>query len=168
MAKFSLDSSYLEVVAKMLKEYDLREVSLSDEKSRITIKRGEKKVYSALPAQSGAMGMGGAMFASATSPASAQAPQSSVIVKEDEVAQESGMVVPAPVVGTVYLSPRPTAPPFVKVGAKVKEGQTLLIIEAMKIMNQIPAPCSGVVRKIHAANAQPVEFGDALVTIDEG
>ena len=165
MAKFSLDSSYLEVVAKMLKEYDLREVSLSDEKSRITIKRGEKKVYTALPAQSGALGgAGGAMFAPAASTASAQAPHS----KEDESAQDGGTVVSAPVVGTVYLALRPTAPPFVKVGVKVKEGQTLLIIEAMKIMNQIPAPCSGVVRKIHAANAQPVEFGDALVTIDEG
>ncbi len=158
MAKFSLDSSYVEVVAKILKEYDLREVSLGDEKARITIKRGEKKVYSA------ALPMHSAMPAAASSLAQATESSASPAVSKEE---EGGMVVPAPVVGTVYLSPRPNDPNFVKVGAKVKEGQTLLIIEAMKIMNQIPAPCSGVVRKMHVANAQPVEFGDALVTIDE-
>lgn len=160
MAKFSLDSSYIEVIAKILKEHDLREISLNDEKSRITIKRGEKRIYSsALPMQQ-------PIPLAESSHASAHL--ATAAGQKEEGGEEGGVVVPAPVVGTVYLSPRPNDQQFVKVGAKVKEGQTLLIIEAMKIMNQIPAPCSGVIRKVHVANAQPVEFGDALVTIDEG
>lgn len=163
MAKFSLDSSYIEVIAKILKEHDLREISLNDEKSRITIKRGEKRIYSsALPLQP-SIPLAESAHASAH-----LATASSAAGQKEESSEEGGVVVPAPVVGTVYLSPRPTDQQFVKVGAKVKEGQTLLIIEAMKIMNQIPAPCSGVIRKVHVSNSQPVEFGDALVTIDEG
>jgi acetyl-CoA carboxylase biotin carboxyl carrier protein len=68
-------------------------------------------------------------------------------------------------VGTVYLSPEPNAAPFVKVGDRVSQGQTLLIIEAMKVMNQIPAPKAGTVKKILVDDAQPTEYGDILVVI---
>ena len=157
MTKFSLDSSYVETLAKLLREYDLREISLGNESSRVTLKRGEKVVY-------------GSVAASATSAAStpdggardAAAPKEGAT----QAAADEGVVVPAPIVGTVYLASSPTATPFVSVGSKVKEGQTLLIVEAMKIMNQIPAPCSGTVAKLHVENAQPVEYGDALVLID--
>ena len=166
MAKFSLDSSYIEVIAKILKEHDWREISINDEKSRITIKRGEKRIYSsALPMQ---QPIPLAESSQEARQAAAGAHLATAAGQKEESGEDGGVVVPAPVVGTVYLSPRPNDQQFVKVGAKVKEGQTLLIIEAMKIMNQIPAPCSGVIRKMHVANAQPVEFGDALVTIDEG
>lgn len=69
-------------------------------------------------------------------------------------------------VGTVYLAPAPGARPFIEVGANVKEGQTLLIIEAMKTMNQIPAPKSGKVVEILVDDAQPVEFDEPLVVIE--
>jgi acetyl-CoA carboxylase biotin carboxyl carrier protein len=69
-------------------------------------------------------------------------------------------------VGTVYLSPAPGARPFVEVGATVKEGQTILIVEAMKTMNQIPAPKSGKVVEIVVNDSQPVEYGEALVVIE--
>jgi acetyl-CoA carboxylase biotin carboxyl carrier protein len=77
-----------------------------------------------------------------------------------------GEVVKSPMVGTVYLQSQPGTPPFVKVGDKVTQGQTLLIIEAMKTMNPIPAPKAGVVRAVLAEDGQPVEFGEPLAVIE--
>lgn len=74
--------------------------------------------------------------------------------------------VPSPMVGTVYLSPAPDAQPFIAVGQQVREGQTLLIIEAMKTMNQIPSPRSGTVKAILVEDAQPVEFGEHLIILE--
>jgi len=75
-------------------------------------------------------------------------------------------VVKSPMVGTAYRSPEPGAPPFIEVGARVSQGDTLLIIEAMKTMNQIPAPHAGKVTMILIENGQPVEFGEPLVIIE--
>ncbi len=77
-----------------------------------------------------------------------------------------GEVIKSPMVGTVYLQSQPGSPPFVKVGDKVTQGQTLLIIEAMKTMNPIPAPKAGVVRAVMAQDGQPVEFGEPLAVIE--
>ncbi|MGE3066120.1 MAG: acetyl-CoA carboxylase biotin carboxyl carrier protein [Hyphomicrobiaceae bacterium] len=74
--------------------------------------------------------------------------------------------VKSPMVGTAYASPEPGAPPFIEVGARVTQGQTLLIIEAMKTMNHIPAPRAGTVTAILIENGQPVEFGEPLVIIE--
>jgi len=74
--------------------------------------------------------------------------------------------IPSPMVGTAYLSPSPDAKPFIEVGQSVREGQTLLIIEAMKTMNQIPSPRSGTVTAILIEDAQPVEYGMPLVVIE--
>ena len=75
-------------------------------------------------------------------------------------------VVPSPMVGTAYWSPEPGAKPFIDVGSKVSVGQTLLIIEAMKTMNQIPSPRAGTVTQILVEDGQPVEFGEPLVIIE--
>jgi acetyl-CoA carboxylase biotin carboxyl carrier protein len=75
-------------------------------------------------------------------------------------------VVPSPMVGTAYWSPEPGAKPFIEVGSKVSAGQTLLIIEAMKTMNQIPSPRAGTVTQILIEDGQPVEFGEPLVIIE--
>lgn len=80
-------------------------------------------------------------------------------------ADHPGMV-PSPMVGTAYAAPSPDADNFIKVGDKVKEGDTLLIIEAMKVMNQIASPKSGTVKEILFADAQPVEFGEPLCIIE--
>jgi len=74
--------------------------------------------------------------------------------------------IPSPMVGTAYLAPSPDAKPFVEIGQKVKEGQTLLIIEAMKTMNQIPSPRAGTVTAVLIEDAQPVEYGMPLVVIE--
>ncbi|RWE31930.1 acetyl-CoA carboxylase biotin carboxyl carrier protein, partial [Mesorhizobium sp.] len=74
--------------------------------------------------------------------------------------------VPSPMVGTAYLAPSPDAKAFIEIGQKVKEGQTLLIIEAMKTMNQIPSPRAGTVTAILIEDAQPVEYGMPLVVIE--
>ena len=75
-------------------------------------------------------------------------------------------VVPSPMVGTAYWAPEPGAKPFIEVGTKVSAGQTLLIIEAMKTMNQIPSPRGGTVTQILVEDGQPVEFGEPLVIIE--
>ena len=77
-----------------------------------------------------------------------------------------GEVIKSPMVGTVYMQAQPGSPPFIKVGDTVAQGQTLLIIEAMKTMNPIPAPKGGVVRAIMAEDGQPVEFGEPLAVIE--
>ena len=74
--------------------------------------------------------------------------------------------VKSPMVGTAYRAPDPSAPPFIEIGAKVAQGETLLIIEAMKTMNQIPAPKAGTVTAILFENGQPVEYGEPLVIIE--
>ena len=75
-------------------------------------------------------------------------------------------VVKSPIVGTAYLSPEPGAKPFISVGKKIKKGQTVMIIEAMKTMNHVPATSDGVVKKICVEDGQPVEFGQTIVTLD--
>lgn len=81
-------------------------------------------------------------------------------------APAKGDAVKSPMVGTVYLSPQPGQPAFIKVGDKVTAGQTLLIVEAMKTMNPIPSPRAGTVVEILVDDAQPVEFGEALVVLE--
>ena len=94
----------------------------------------------------------------------APAPPSAPAVSADP-AQHPGAVT-SPMVGTAYLAPAPGAKPFVDVGTQVKAGETLMIIEAMKTMNQIPAPRSGTVTQILIENGQPVEFGEPLMIIE--
>ena len=102
--------------------------------------------------------------AAVAAPAMPAAPAAPVPAPTDTAADESG-AVPSPMVGTVYLSSQPGADPFIKVGDTVSEGQTLLIVEAMKVMNQIPAPRTGTVKRIAVEDGQPVEFGETLVVI---
>ena len=83
-----------------------------------------------------------------------------------EETQTDKEVVKSPIVGTAYLSPEPGAKPFISVGKKIKKGQTVMIIEAMKTMNHVPATSDGVVKKICVEDGQPVEFGQTIVTLD--
>ena len=83
--------------------------------------------------------------------------------KEDDV---SGEAIKSPIVGTAYLSPEPGAKPFVSVGKKIKKGETLLIVEAMKTMNHVPSTKDGIVKKICVEDGQPVEFGQTIIILE--
>jgi acetyl-CoA carboxylase biotin carboxyl carrier protein len=102
----------------------------------------------------------------AAMPAAVPAPQASAVVQPAAVADTAKNAVPSPMVGTAYRSPAPGTDPFISVGQSVREGQTLLIIEAMKTMNQIPSPRAGTVSAILVEDGQPVEYGEPLVVID--
>jgi acetyl-CoA carboxylase biotin carboxyl carrier protein len=99
----------------------------------------------------------------AAAPAAAPAPKA-----EAKPADKPGTIVTSPFVGTFYRAPSPESPPFVDVGAKVKKGQTLCIVEAMKLMNEIEAELDGTIAEILVQNATPVEFGEALFRIVPG
>lgn len=108
-------------------------------------------------------------YAAAPAPVAAAAPAAAAAAPGGEAAapeRRKGDVVNSPMVGTVYLQPQPDAPAFVKVGDMVSAGQTLMIVEAMKTMNPIPAPKAGKVVEIIVEDAQPVEFGEPLVVIE--
>ena len=92
------------------------------------------------------------------------------IVNGDDLIEEeidnSKAVIKSPIVGTAYLSPEPGAKPFVSVGKKIKKGETLLIVEAMKTMNHVPSTLDGVVKKVCVEDGQPVEFGQTIIILE--
>ena len=92
------------------------------------------------------------------------------IINSDEPIEEeiddSNTVIKSPIVGTAYLSPEPGAKPFVSLGKKIKKGETLLIVEAMKTMNHVPSTADGVVKKVCVEDGQPVEFGQTIIVLE--
>ena len=92
------------------------------------------------------------------------------IINNDEPIEETiddpKTVIKSPIVGTVYLSPEPGAKPFVSIGKKIKKGETLLIVEAMKTMNHVPSTADGVVKKVCVEDGQPVEFGQTIIVLE--
>jgi len=92
------------------------------------------------------------------------------IINSDDPIEEkivdSKAVIKSPIVGTAYLSPQPESKPFVSVGKKIKKGDTIIIVEAMKTMNHVPSPTDGIVKKISVEDGQPVEYGQVLVLLD--
>ena len=107
-----------------------------------------------------------AVAAPASAPAAAPAAPAAAAAADSADAASHPGAVTSPMVGTVYVAPEPDAPSFIEVGGTVKKGQTLLIVEAMKVMNPITAPADGTVKQIFVKNAQPVEFGEVLVVIE--
>ncbi len=143
----SIDSSVIRELAELLTETGLTEIEIEQGGSRLRVVRQAANAYVA----------DAPVAAIATPTAEAPAP-----------AKPKGPpagAVASPMVGTVYTSPEPGKPPFVKVGDKVSEGDTLLIVEAMKTMNPISAPKAGTVTEICVQDAEPVEFGQTLVVI---
>lgn len=145
-----IDQQLIRDLAGILDETQLTEIEVELDDLKIRVARHAPSVQ-----------------AFASPPAAAPAPQAAVqpqAVADKPVA--AGFNVPSPMVGTAYLAPAPGAKPFVEIGQSVTEGQTLVIIEAMKTMNQIPSPRSGVVKAILVEDAQPVEYGEPLVVIE--
>ncbi|HET6838860.1 MAG TPA: acetyl-CoA carboxylase biotin carboxyl carrier protein [Bradyrhizobium sp.] len=149
-AKFkSDDSALIRELALLLDETSLTEIEIERAGLRVRVARN-LSVTASLP--------------STPQPASVPMAAAAPAVAAD-VAKHPG-VVPSPMVGTAYRASEPGARPFIEVGNKVSAGQTLLIIEAMKTMNQIPSPRAGTVTQILVEDGQPVEFGEPLVIIE--
>ncbi|MET3601559.1 acetyl-CoA carboxylase biotin carboxyl carrier protein [Martelella mangrovi] len=153
--KKAVDAKLVRDLAVILNETDLTEIEVEQDGLHIRVAR--EVTVTAAPQQ--AMTYAAPAAAPAAAAPAAEAPAAPAANNLDQA-------VKAPMVGTVYLAPAPGARPFIEVGANVKEGQTLLIIEAMKTMNQIPAPKSGKVTQILVDDAQPVEFDEPLVVIE--
>ncbi len=155
------DMDMIRQLAELLRETELTEIELNLDDFHLRLAR--EFPAQQVVAQVAAPAAPGTPAAAPTAPASEAAESEKA---KEAPAAEAGTVVRAPMVGTAYRAPAPGAKPFVEVGDKVKEGQTLLIIEAMKTMNQIPAPCSGVVKAILVEDGQPVEFDEPLMIIE--
>ena len=144
------DTALVKALADILDEAGLAELEYETADLSVRLSR----VSSAAPIAPVA-----AVATPAAAPAAASAADSA------DAASHPGAVT-SPMVGTVYVAPEPDAPSFIEVGGTVKKGQTLLIVEAMKVMNPITAPADGTVKQIFVQNAQPVEFGEVLVVIE--
>jgi acetyl-CoA carboxylase biotin carboxyl carrier protein len=144
------DSALIRELALLLDETSLTEIEIERAGLRVRVARNVS-IAAAVPAA-----------VSMVAPAIAAAPAAAAVA---DLSKHPG-VVPSPMVGTAYWSPEPGAKPFIEVGSKVSAGQTLLIIEAMKTMNQIPSPRAGTVTQILVEDGQPVEFGEPLVIIE--
>ncbi|MBY5867448.1 acetyl-CoA carboxylase biotin carboxyl carrier protein [Rhizobium leguminosarum] len=152
--KSGIDQALIRDLANILNETDLTEIEIEQDDLRIRVSRAGTPQYVQAPiAAPGYAAPAAAAAAVAAAPAAAPS-------------RNPANVVNAPMVGTVYMAPAPGARPFIEVGATVKEGQTLIIIEAMKTMNQIPSPKSGKVTEILVDDGHPVEYGQALVVIE--
>jgi len=151
----NVDTKLVRELAELLNETGLTEIEVEDDDRKIRVARGAV----AAPAATIAAAPPPAPAASAPAAAPATAPAA----ETSDDGSEGAML--SPMVGTVYLAPEPGAENFVKVGDSVKEGDTLLIVEAMKVMNPIPADKSGTIKAILVENAQPVEFDQPLVVI---
>ena len=144
--KLTIDPDLIRRLAALLKETGLGEIEYAE---------GERRVRVAMPGPAPAM----APAVAAPAAPAAGAPAAAA-------ANAPAGALTSPMVGTAYLSPEPNAPHFVKPGDKVREGQTVLIIEAMKVMNAIRAPRAGTVTRILVANGAPVEYGEPLLVIE--
>ncbi|HEY2071331.1 MAG TPA: acetyl-CoA carboxylase biotin carboxyl carrier protein [Rhizomicrobium sp.] len=148
MSMKDLNTKLIRELAELLAETGLTEIEVEQNGTKLRVARQSQTVYASAPA--------------------AAAPVAAAAAPQDATAKPSGPAagaVPSPMVGTVYTSPEPGKPPFVKVGDSVKEGDTLLIVEAMKTMNPILSPRAGKITEICIRDAQPVEFGQSLMII---
>ena len=158
------DVQFIEALAVLLREHDLNEVEVNrefgqDDSLTVRVARGGQVVATA-PISNPAI---------AAAPIQGMTPVSDTKkasdASNDDPANHPGAVT-SPMVGTVYMQPEPGAPAFISVGASISEGDTLLIVEAMKTMNQIPAPKSGIVKRILVEDGAAVEFGSPLAIIE--
>lgn len=145
-----LDHDMIRGLAALLEETDLSEIEVEQAGLRVRVARQ--------------LNVSAAPIAPIAQPSSSPAADGGAEDAPD-LASHPGAVT-SPMVGTIYLSPQPGAAPFVREGDTVSEGQTVMIVEAMKTMNSIPAPKAGTVRKILVENEQPVEFGEPLIVIE--
>jgi acetyl-CoA carboxylase biotin carboxyl carrier protein len=150
MSKSGVDQELIRQLAALLTETDLSEIEIETESLRLRVARQMATVA----------------HVAAPAPAAAPAAAAPAAAAPADAGGAHPGAVPSPMVGTAYLAPEPGAPVFVQPGSNVTEGQTILIIEAMKTMNHIPAPRSGKLTRVLVDDGQPVEFGEPLFVIE--
>ena len=150
------DTALVKALADILDDAGLAELEYETEAVTVRLSRISGNLAPAAPV---------APVIAPAAPASEAAPAATVAATSADAAAHPGAVT-SPMVGTAYTAPEPGADAFIEVGTVVKKGQTLLIVEAMKVMNPITAPKDGTISQIFVQNAQPVEFGEALVIIE--
>lgn len=148
-----VDAALVRQLAELLDETSLTEIEVQDGERKIRVARKAAQVVAGAPA-------------AAPAPVAAPAAAPVAAVPAAAPASDTSNAMKSPMVGTAYLSPEPGAKPFINVGDTVKEGQTLLIIEAMKVMNPIAATRAGKISRICIETGQPVEYDQPLVVID--
>ncbi len=151
MAKFEVNEELVRKLADLLQETGLNEIEYEVNNHRIRVAKSAGMTAVAAPP------------IAAAAPCAPMAPAAPIAGAPDAV--PAGAVT-APMVGTVYVAGEPGSPPFVKVGDQVTEGQTLLIIEAMKVMNPMASPRAGTIKQIMITDGQPVEYGEPLLVIE--
>ena len=157
-----MDIRKVKKLIELLDESGIAEIEITEGEESVRISR-----YASGPAVMAAPAPAPVAAAPAPAMASAAAASSADAPAQAETPEEDGYEVTAPMVGTFYAASSPGAAPFVQVGDRVNEGDTLCIIEAMKMMNQIEADVSGVVKSIRLQNGEPVEFGQVMFVIDQ-
>ena len=150
MSELDIDAKLVKTLAALLDETGLSEIEYAVGERRIRVAKGAAVAYAALPAAAAPAAAAAANAAPAAPPRAGDHPGA----------------VKSPMVGTVYLAQQPEAPPFAKIGDRISEGQVILIVEAMKVMNQIRATRAGTLREVLVADGEPVEFGQPLMIID--
>ena len=150
-----MDIRSIRKLIEIVEQSDIAEIEIKEGEHNIRISRSKEQVVMAAPAP----------IAAAPAPVAAAAP-AAPLAEAPVSSEANGHKVTSPMVGTFYTSPSPDAGAFVKVGDKVSEGDTLCIIEAMKIMNPIESDTTGTVKQVVAVNGEPVEFGQTLFVIE--
>ncbi len=140
-----IDKKLIKELVNCLSEFNITELEYQDGEKKIKVSRSQK----VSPEQ--------------TLTSAVVSPNKSVLSDKNE---QKGTRVKSPIIGTAYLSPEPGAKKFIEVGDKIKKGQTVMIVEAMKTMNHVPSSADGIVKKILVNDGQPVEFGQTLVILD--
>ena len=139
-----IDKKLIKELVDHLSEFNLTELEYQEGQTRIKVSKGSKIVDQI---KTGAV----------------VSPNKAVLNNSDE---SDGIRIKSPIIGTAYLAPEPGAKKFVEVGDKIKKGQTIMIVEAMKTMNHVPSPCEGVVKEICVSDGQPVEFDQVIVILN--
>ena len=139
-----IDKKLIKELVDHLGEFNLTELEYQDGEKRIKVSKATKGIEQ-------------------IKSAAVVSPNKAVLSESDE---SDGVRIKSPIIGTAYLAPEPGAKKFIQVGDKIKKGQTVMIVEAMKTMNHVPSPKDGVVKSVNVEDGQPVEYGQTLVVID--
>ena len=138
-----IDKKLIKELVENLKEFNLSELEYQDGETKIKVSKAQKNIEAPK--------------------ASAVVPQNKAVLKDSD--ETIGTRIKSPIIGTAYLAPEPGAKNFVEIGDKIKKGQTVMIVEAMKTMNHVPSTVDGEVKKILVNDGQPVEFGQTLILL---